>query len=93
MASSYARAQEVCESRGGCPGLPVPNKPTVSVDAKQHFNNNSYVRKLLVFNNEIDLNCLASDNPKDQGERGTGGGGGGSITPTRCVWVESWNYE
>ena len=32
------RAQELCESRGGRPGLPVPNKPTVSVDVKQHFN-------------------------------------------------------
>ena len=30
------RAQELCESRGGCHGLPVPNKPTVSVDVKQH---------------------------------------------------------
>ena len=30
------RAQELCESRGGRPGLPVPNKPTVSVDVKQH---------------------------------------------------------
>ena len=30
------RAQEVCESRGGRPELPVPNKPTVSVDVKQH---------------------------------------------------------
>ena len=29
-------AQELCESRGGRPGLPVPNKPTVSVDVKQH---------------------------------------------------------
>ena len=28
------RAQELCENRGGRPGLPVPNKPTVSVDAK-----------------------------------------------------------
>ena len=28
------RAQEVCESQGGRPGLPVPNKPTVSVDVK-----------------------------------------------------------
>ena len=35
------RAQELCESRGGRPGLPdpVPNKHTVSVDVKQHFNN------------------------------------------------------
>ena len=24
-----------CESRGGRPGLPVPNSPTVSVDVKQ----------------------------------------------------------
>ena len=31
------RAQELCESRGGRPGLPVPNKPTVSVDVKQHW--------------------------------------------------------
>ena len=30
------RAQELCESRGGRPELPVPNKPTVSVDVKQH---------------------------------------------------------
>ena len=34
------RAQEFCESGGGRPGFPVPNKPTVSVDVKQHFNNN-----------------------------------------------------
>ena len=33
------RAQELCESRGGRPGFPVPNKPTVSVDVKQQFNN------------------------------------------------------
>ena len=32
------RAQELRESRGGRPGLPVPYKPTVSVDVKQHFN-------------------------------------------------------
>ena len=30
------RAQELCESRGGGPGAPVANKPTVSVDVKQH---------------------------------------------------------
>ena len=39
-------AQELCESRGGRPGLPVPNSPyglcgrlcgTVSVDVKQHW--------------------------------------------------------
>ena len=29
------RGQELCESRGGRPGLPVPKKPTVSVDVKQ----------------------------------------------------------
>ena len=33
------RAQELCESRGGRPGLPVPNTPTVSVDVKQHLTN------------------------------------------------------
>ena len=33
------RAQELCESRGGRPGFPsLINKPTVSVDLKQHFN-------------------------------------------------------
>ena len=32
------RARELCEGRGGRPGFPVPNKPTVSVDVKQHFN-------------------------------------------------------
>ena len=31
-----SRAQELCESRDGRPGLPPPNKPTVSVDVKQH---------------------------------------------------------
>ena len=31
----------MCESRGGRPGLPVPNKPTVSVDVKQNLNNKS----------------------------------------------------
>ena len=36
---AIVRAQEVCESRGGRPGLPVPNKPTVSVDVKQHSTN------------------------------------------------------
>ena len=30
------RIQELCESGGGRPGLPVPNKPTVSVDVKHH---------------------------------------------------------
>ena len=30
-------AQEPCESRGGRPGLYVPNKPLVSVDVKQHW--------------------------------------------------------
>ena len=29
-------AQEVRESRGGRPGFPVPNSPTVSADVKQH---------------------------------------------------------
>ena len=38
--SQIFRAQELCESRGGRLGLPVRNKPTVSVDVKQHFNNN-----------------------------------------------------
>ena len=31
------RAQELCESRGGRPGLPVLNTPMVSVDVKQHL--------------------------------------------------------
>ena len=38
MFTSEPRVQELCESRGGRPGLPVPNKPTVPVDVKQHFN-------------------------------------------------------
>ena len=36
---SSQSSQELCESRGGRPGPPVPHKPTVSVDVKQHFNN------------------------------------------------------
>ena len=35
----FGRAQELCESRGGRPGLPSLNKPTVSVDVKQHSAN------------------------------------------------------
>ena len=35
----FLRAQELCGSRGGRPGLPKPNKPTVSVDVKQHSAN------------------------------------------------------
>ena len=31
------RAKELCESGGGRPGLPVPNKPAVSVDVEQHL--------------------------------------------------------
>ena len=31
-------AQELCESRGGRPGVSVTDKPTVSVDVKGHFN-------------------------------------------------------
>ena len=38
MCHGHDRAQELCQNRGGRPGLPVPNKPTVSVDVKQHFN-------------------------------------------------------
>ena len=37
---SADRAQELCESRGGCPGLPVPNKPFF-VDVNQHFEEES----------------------------------------------------
>ena len=38
--SCTLRAQVLCESRGGRPaGPPVPNKPTVSVDVKQHLTN------------------------------------------------------
>ena len=33
------KAQELCESRGGRSGLPVPNKPKVSVDVKHHLTN------------------------------------------------------
>ena len=36
--SSFIRAQELCESRGGRPGLPVLMSLMVSVDVKQHFN-------------------------------------------------------
>ena len=33
---SLPRVQELCESRGGRPGLPVLTSLTVSVDVKQH---------------------------------------------------------
>ena len=32
LSTVSVRAQELCESRGGRPCAPVPNKPTVSVD-------------------------------------------------------------
>ena len=36
------RAQELCESQGGRPGLPsLTTEPMVSVDVKQHFTNNN----------------------------------------------------
>ena len=35
----FGRAQELCECRGGRPGLPSFNKPTVSVVLKQHSTN------------------------------------------------------
>ena len=35
----FGRAQELCESRGGRPGFPSFNKPTVSVDLKRHSTN------------------------------------------------------
>ena len=39
----FSRAQELCQGRGGRPGLPfLLNKPTVSVDVKQHFNQNCF---------------------------------------------------
>ena len=34
---SWCRVQELCESRGGRPGLPVLMSLTVSVDVKQHW--------------------------------------------------------
>ena len=34
---SCVRVQELCESRGGRPGLPVPTSLMVSVDVKQHW--------------------------------------------------------
>ena len=45
-----SRAQDPCESRGGRPALPVPNKPTVSVDVKQHFSFNRKNQDLIVVN-------------------------------------------
>ena len=44
LSVARARGQELCESGGGRPRLPVPNKPTVSVDVKQHFNNHLIVK-------------------------------------------------
>ena len=34
--SDFIRVQELCESRGGCPGLSVLTSLTVYVDVKQH---------------------------------------------------------
>ena len=35
--NALGRVQELCESRRGRPWAPVPNKPMVFVDVKQHF--------------------------------------------------------
>ena len=35
------RAQNLCESRGGCPGLPVPNKPYGFYERKATLNHES----------------------------------------------------
>ena len=37
------RAKELCESRGGPSWAPLPNKPTVSEDVKQHSTNNNRI--------------------------------------------------
>ena len=48
------RAQELREGRGGRPGLPsLINLPTVSVDVRQHFNNNALFLSVGFFVAEI----------------------------------------
>ena len=43
--NGHCQSQELCESRGGRGWAPVPNKPTVSVDAvKQRSTNPSELR-------------------------------------------------
>ena len=54
-----SRAQELCESRGGRPGLPFPNKPAVSVDIKQHFNQGSRRRDYTPRQPRIQINTQA----------------------------------
>ena len=40
MAVSLSELWSCVKVEVGHPGLPVPNKPAVSVDVKQHFNSN-----------------------------------------------------
>ena len=40
----HVRVRELCESRGGPSWVLVPNKPTVSVDVKQHSTNSKTCR-------------------------------------------------
>ena len=51
------RAQELYQSRGGRPGLPVTNKPTVSVDVKEHStNHDSEIRSCV----KVEVDVLGS---------------------------------
>ena len=47
--------QELCESRGGRPGLPSLINPMVSVDVKQHFNNMGGRTKFRILLVEVSL--------------------------------------
>ena len=40
------RAQELCESRGGCPGLPVPNSPYGLCGRKATLNSSCEIRNI-----------------------------------------------
>ena len=60
----YSRAQELCESRGGRPGLPSLISLMVSVDVKQHFNQqifpistDSWAVPMAVLSNHSERNC------------------------------------
>ena len=68
-------AQELCESRGGRPRLLPPNKPTVSVDIKHHFNNT--VGKLT--NAGGDAGAALSARDDGQLRQGVDGGAGHTV--------------
>ena len=86
MVPLCTRAQELCESRGGRPRLPVPNSPYGLCGRKATLNLNSLYR-LIDLSSQPFTSLRERDSERDRGGRrsvsvfsgGRGGGGGGYV--------------